>query len=288
MINSWLYLGSGLAFAAAMYLSFGYWHQKLWLKILEGRDETVAFYDQLFIDKSPEKVLREILIICFSSGFLCFFMFWPNIPLALIAFCIGFWTTRGFPLYYLKKFVKPRRVKLFTEQLLDALILMTNGLKSGLNVPQTLQIVVEEMPSPISQEFNLILSENKVGLQLEKAFDNLATRITTEDVNMFVTSVNILRETGGNLAETFETIAHTIRERFKLESKISAMTAQGMTSAYIVGALPWGIGGMMYVIDPVMTRPLFTTIPGFIILLGVVTLEAIGFMVIMKIVKIRV
>lgn len=144
------------------------------------------------------------------------------------------------------------------------------------------------MPTPISQEFNLVLSENKVGVTLEKAFDNLAKRIPTEDVNMFVTSVNILRETGGNLAETFDTIANTIRERFKLQSKIAAMTAQGMTSAVIMLCMPWGIGGLMYFIDPVMSRPLFTTIPGFLILGVILILEVIGYFVIIKIVNFRV
>jgi tight adherence protein B len=99
---------------------------------------------------------------------------------------------------------------------------------------------------------------------------------------------DILRETGGNLAETFDTIANTIRERFKLESKIAAMTAQGMTSAAIMLCMPWGIGGMMYFLDPVMSKPLFTTGLGFVILGVVCILEIIGYFVIMKIIKFRV
>ncbi|NCN27677.1 hypothetical protein GW915_08895 [bacterium] len=287
-MNLFIYLGSALAFFFSLYLSYEYWYKKIWGKVLLVRDETRAMYDELFVDKTPERVLNEILLVSGGLGAFVFFVFWPTVPLSIIGFILAFWFSKRIPLIYLTKLVREKRIKMFTEQMLDALILMTNGLKSGLNVPQTLQIVVEEMPAPISQEYNLVLSENKVGLPLEKAFDNLAKRIPTEDVNMFVTSVNILRETGGNLAETFETIANTIRERFKLQSKISAMTAQGMTSAVIVAALPWVIGGMLYVIDPVMTKPLFTTGPGFVILAAVIALEVIGFLVILKIIKIRV
>jgi tight adherence protein B len=283
-----VYLGSGLLFFLSVYLSFDYWYEKVWGSTLKIRDETRAVYDDLFLDKSPEQVLREILLISLGLATVLSILAWPNYITMLIIFCLVFWFSRRIPLWYQGSVVRQRRIKLFTAQLLDALILMTNALKSGLNVSQALQIVVDEMPTPISQEFNLVLSENKVGVTLEKAFDNLAKRIPTEDVNMFVTSVNILRETGGNLAETFETIANTIRERFKLENKIAAMTAQGMTSAVIMLCMPWGIGGLMYFIDPVMSRPLFTTAPGFAILGFILFLEVLGYFVIMKIIKFRV
>ena len=103
--------------------------------------------------------------------------------------------------------------------MVDALSLMSNGLKSGLSIVQSLGLVTQEMPNPIRQEFNLILSENKLGVSLEDAFINLAKRIKSDDVEMFVTSVNILKETGGNLAETFDTIVITIRERIKVEKQ---------------------------------------------------------------------
>lgn len=283
-----IYLGSGLLFFFSVYLSFDFWYEKVWGSTLKIRDETLAVYDDLFYDKTPEEVMRQILLVSLGSATVFALLALPHYIFALILFAIVFLITRKFPLLYIRNIVKKNRVKLFTSQFLDALILMTNALKSGLNVSQALQIVVDEMPAPISQEFNLVLSENKVGVTLEKAFDNLATRIATEDVNMFVTSVNILRETGGNLAETFDTIANTIRERFKLESKIAAMTAQGMTSAAIMLCMPWGIGGMMYFLDPVMSKPLFTTGLGFVILGVVCILEIIGYFVIMKIIKFRV
>ncbi len=287
-MSMFIYLGSGILFFLSVYLSFEFWYDKVWGSTLRIRDQTLAVYEDIFVDKTPEKVLNEILLISIPFSLLFSLLLFPHYIMMIIMFFLNFWWTRKILYWYQNSIIRAGRIKLFTTQLLDALILMTNALKSGLNVSQALQIVVDEMPTPISQEFNLVLSENKVGVTLEKAFDNLAKRIPTEDVNMFVTSVNILRETGGNLAETFDTIANTIRERFKLQSKIAAMTAQGMTSAVIMLCMPWGIGGLMYFIDPVMSRPLFTTIPGFLILGVILILEVIGYFVIIKIVNFRV
>ena len=98
-------------------------------------------------------------------------------------------------------------------------------LERDFSVPQSLAMVVDEMPAPVSQEFNVILQQNKIGVPLEECFENLAVRIPTEDNDMFVSSINILRETGGNLAETFDTIVNVIRERVRIKQKIDTLTA---------------------------------------------------------------
>ena len=105
---------------------------------------------------------------------------------------------------------------------------------------------------------------------------------------MFVTAVNILKETGGNLAETFDTIVTTIRERIKVQNKISALTAQGFNQGVIVMMIPPILGFSFYQTDPDFMRPLFTTPIGWIFILAIVLLEVVGFFVIMKIVKIDV
>jgi tight adherence protein B len=173
-------------------------------------------------------------------------------------------------------------------QMVDALSLMSNGLKSGLSVVQALGLVTQEMPNPIHQEFNLILSENKLGVSLEEAFLNLSKRIQNDDVEMFVTSVNILKETGGNLAETFDTIVTTIRERIKVENKIAALTAQGFYQGVLVMMIPPILGTVFYQTDPDFMRPLFTTPVGLMIVAVIFLLEAVGFFVIMKVVKVDV
>jgi tight adherence protein B len=280
---------SGFAFFLSLYLSFDYWYEKVWLKMIAIRDQTVAIGEELFVQKTPEQVLKEHFMVAGVPALLFFvLMFSVSLVMALIVSAMVFWFSWRLPILYLKHVVRPGRIKKFSLQMVDALTLMSNGMKSGLNVPQTLQIVVDEMPDPIRQEFGLVLNENKIGLTLEKAFENLGKRVPSEDVTMFVTSVNILRETGGNIAETFQTIVTTIRERVKLQNKISAMTAQGMTSAVIVGAMPWGLGVMLYMVDPQQMIPLFTTVLGWLILLAILILEAVGFFVIVKMVQIRV
>src|ERR1700747_3379362 len=102
---------------------------------------------------------------------------------------------------------------------------------------------------------NLILSENKLGVSLEDAFVNLSRRIKSDDVEMFVTSVNILKETGGNLAETFGTIVVTIRDRIKVEGKIKAMTQSGRVQGYVVMGIPPALALVFYMTDPDFISP---------------------------------
>jgi tight adherence protein B len=134
----------------------------------------------------------------------------------------------------------------------------------------------------------LILSENKLGVSLEEAFNNLAKRVVADDVEMFVTAVNILKETGGNLAETFDTIVTTIRERIKVENKIKAITAQGRFQGMFIMAIPPFLGFSLYQSDPDFMRPLFTTPLGWVCILAIISLEVVGYFVIMMIINIDV
>jgi tight adherence protein B len=165
---------------------------------------------------------------------------------------------------------------------------MSNGMRSGLSIVQSLALVVQEMPDPIRQEFNLVLNENKVGVPLEEAFLNLSKRVTADDVEMFVTAVNILKETGGNLAETFDTIVITIRERVKLEKKIQALTAQGFNQGMFLLALVPILGFLFHQSDPEFMKPVFTTPIGWIVLVVIAGMLALALVFILRIVKIEV
>ena len=185
-------------------------------------------------------------------------------------------------------FLVEKRIKAYTSQMVDALQLLANGIRAGLSVPQSLGMIVEEMPAPISQEFNIVLQQNRIGVPLEECFENLAKRVPTEDNDMFVSSVNILRETGGNLAETFDTIVDVIRERVRLQQKIDTFTASGMFQGMVIGAMPYALGFIYYLQDPSSMTPLFTTVIGFVMLFIAVLFDLAGIYVIMKIVKIKI
>lgn len=206
-----------------------------------------------------------------------------GIILGIIFAFIGFKAPRIIINYMVEK-----RIKAYSMQMVDALQLLANGIRAGLSVPQSLGMIVEEMPAPISQEFNIVLQQNRIGVPLEECFENLSKRVPTEDNDMFVSSINILRETGGNLAETFDTIVEVIRERIRLQQKIDTFTASGMIQGMIIGAMPYALGLVYYLQDPASMTPLFTTIIGFIMLFFAILLDLAGIYVIMKIVKIKI
>ena len=256
-------------------------------KVLEERDRMVAKLDLMFIEIAPQRALNlytGYLLFVFALGV---FLLFPNLG---GGFCFGVffvvvsWKFPGRIIHALWR----RRTTRFVVQMVDGLSLMSNAMRSGLNVPQALQLVSDELPNPISQEFGLVLSQNKLGVTLEEALSNLSVRMPHDDIEMFTTSINILKETGGNLAETFDSIAYTIRERIKVESKIAAMTAQGVLQGVIVVLMPFALGAILYSIDPQRISPMFTTIPGWIMLTIMISLQAIGGFMIWKIVKVRV
>jgi tight adherence protein B len=185
-------------------------------------------------------------------------------------------------------FLVEKRIKAYSMQMVDALQLLANGIRAGLSVPQSIGMIVEEMPAPISQEFNVLLQQNRIGMPLEECFENLAKRVPLEDNDMFVSSINILRETGGNLAETFDTIVNVIRERVRLQQKVDTFTAQGMFQGMTIGAMPFMLGFVYYLQDPNSMTPLFTTPLGLVMLFVALALDFTGIYVIMKIVKIKI
>jgi tight adherence protein B len=280
-----------LSFGVAVFVLAYHYNKRFldWLRFqsLGTRDYIVEKLGLMFIEVPPQKILLGLFLVSFGLGSIIFLLFlprlFPGVPLAILATIFGWKAPKP-----IVDFVYKKRVEKFVLQMVDGLSLMSNGLKSGLSIVQSLALVTQEMDNPIKQEFGLILSENKLGVSLEEAFNNLSKRIKADDVEMFVTSVNILKETGGNLAETFDTIVTTIRERIKVEKKIAAMTAQGFYQGVFVMAIPPILGIVFYQSDPDFMRPLFTTTIGWLIIMVIFLLEVVGFFVIMKVIKIDV
>ncbi len=284
------YLGLIGLFLGVFGVSYHYNKRFLdWLRFqsLGTRDYIVEKLGLMFIEIPSQRILIGLFTLSFGMGTMVFLAFlpdlFPGIPLGLVTAVVGWKAPKP-----VVDWMYRRRVNRFVMQMVDALSLMSNGLKSGLSVAQSMGLVAQEMPNPIQQEFNLVLSQNKLGVSLEEAFTALSIRIKADDVEMFVTSVNILKETGGNLAETFDTIVSTIRERLKVENKINALTSQGIYQGAFVMAIPPLLGAVFYQTDPEFMKPLFTTWMGWVIIMVILGLEAIGFVVIMKIVKIEV
>ncbi len=241
----------------------------------------------LGMDVDEKKVIRLQLISSLGVGLLFFALVWPNAMLGFFfGASMGIAGFQALPLFY--KNLYERRCNAFVGQMVDALTIMANGVKSGSNPQQTMARVVEIMANPVKAEFNQVLTQTQFGQSYEEALTDLAERIPRPDVQMFVTAVVILKETGGNMAETFQTIVSTIRERQKLEKKISAMTAQGIMQGIIVSCIPFVMGFVFFILDPEFIKPMFETVLGIIMLAVMLGLQIIGGIVIKKVVTIKV
>ncbi len=243
----------------------------------------------LFLEVDPNKITYALLFCSVGLGsitFLSFALFgkWVlGFILAVILSFLGFKLPKP-----IINFMVEKRIKLYSTQMVDGLQLLSNGIRAGLSVPQAIGMIVDEMPAPISQEFNMVLQQNKIGVTLEECLDNLVKRVPTQDNDMFVASVNILRETGGNLAEVFDTIVDVIRERVRLQQKVDTYTAQGMFQGATIFCMPFAIGVIYYFSDPGSMVKMFTEPLGLVMLFIALTLDCIGGFIILKIVKIKV
>lgn len=184
--------------------------------------------------------------------------------------------------------MRSRRLARLVLQLPDALTMMAGSLRAGASLQQALDMAVKESPAPISQEFSLLLREQRLGLALEDSLRGMAQRLKIEDIDLFVSAMTIAKEVGGNLSEILERLATTLRAKAVMEGKIKALTSQGKLQGIIVGLLPVFLAGILYVMDPVSMTPLFTTYYGWAVMAGVFVMLALGGFFIKKIVTIDV
>lgn len=253
------------------------------------RNYILKKFEIMFIEIEPRKVTWILLGMSFGTGIVvfCTLAFMGNLTLAILLGVVTLILGWKIP-KPLVDFFENRRKKKYQVQMVDALNLMANGIRAGLTVPQSIGMVVDELPAPISQEFNLVLQQAKIGVPLDEALENLKQRVYTEDNEMFVTAVTILRETGGNLAETFDTIVSVIRERVRLQLKIDTYIASGKIQAYIIGSMPFAMIVMFGSGDPEYFPLLFGTFLGVIALCVICGMVGFGMWVIMKIIDIKV
>jgi len=174
------------------------------------------------------------------------------------------------------------------QQLPDALDLISRALKAGHALPSGLQMTGEEMADPIGGEFRIVHDEINYGVAVPTALMNLATRVPSTDMRYFVIAVLIQRETGGNLTELLRNISTLIRERLKLLGKVRVLSAEGRMSAWILGALPFVVGGVINVINPKFMSVLWTDPMGLKMIYGALVMMTLGALWMRKIIRIRV
>ncbi|GII05872.1 type II secretion system F family protein [Planobispora takensis] len=181
-----------------------------------------------------------------------------------------------------------RRARRFAEQLPDSLQLVVGSLRSGFSLGQALAALVRESAEPISTEFGRALAETRIGVDLEDALEKAAERTDCRDLSWLVMAIRIQREVGGNLAEIMATAVDTMRERARLRRHVRALTAEGRLSAYVLIALPIGIGAWMFLIRGEYVRPLYTEPLGIVMLGAAVLLVLAGAFWMSRLIKVEV
>ena len=195
----------------------------------------------------------------------------------------------GFSLPFLFLRVKrTRRLHTFEENFPEALDLISRALKAGHAFATGLKMVADEMPEPIGPEFRKTFDEQNFGLPLKDALANLTARIPLLDVRFFSTAVLIQRETGGNLSEILENLAHVVRERFKILRQVRVYTAHGRLTGYVLLGLPVFLAVALMFINPEHMQLLFTERIGHMMLGATVVMQTIGYFWIRQVVKIEV
>jgi tight adherence protein B len=181
-----------------------------------------------------------------------------------------------------------KRIKTFEKQLPDALAMLSGSLKVGASLDQAMDTVITESEAPLSQEFSLFLRERKLGVELNVALNHLEQRIELEDLSLLLAAIKISREVGGNLADTLDNLADTLRRKLVMEGKIDSLTAQGKLQGIVMSFLPMLLAGVLMKLEPKAMGMLFTTKIGWMTIAVIATLQILGFVSIRKITRIDV
>jgi tight adherence protein B len=233
-------------------------------------------------------VIIGLPVALFSAGFA--FPGLQNPIILLVGAVLGFFLPR----WYVHR-RQGKRLNQFNKQLPDTITLIANALRAGSSFLQAIELVVREARPPISTEFQRVIREVNLGLPFEQALENLVRRVKSEDLELMVTAISIQYQVGGNLAEILDSIAFTIRERVRIKGEIRTLTAQQRLSGYVVGFLPIGLAGFLFIAAPSFLEPMFDAevaiagIPAGVILIAMgAVMMFIGFMFIRRIVDIEV
>lgn len=282
-------LGLGVVFvASALFVSGGGESVGAWWRVRTRTygswivDEFDAMFEAITIERA-QAFITGMTAAGALIGFLMGNSLGSRIFFGLFFGGMGYFLPRLFVLWR-----RRQRLDRIDDQLVDALRLMSNGLKAGLSLQQALELAVRETKPPIADELARVVKEIHLGRLMDDALRRFAERVPLEDVRIVVDSILTLRETGGNLSETFDVVANTIVERKKVSGKIKSMTAQGMAQGFIMCLMPPGMLLLFSFIDPTYTEPLFGTLLGWVVLALVAGLDLMGFWAMLKIVSIDV
>ena len=182
--------------------------------------------------------------------------------------------------------LKARRVRRFDEQLPELVQALAGALRAGSGLQPALRHIVSRSSPPLSQEFGLLLREQRMGVGFQEALVQLRVRMPTEACGLVVSALGVAAQSGGGLSDTLEGIAQTLRARHHWQGRVRALTAQGRLQSWIIAGLPLAMIAALHRLEPEAMALLWTTVPGWIVLAAVLVLEAVGVMLIQRIMAI--
>lgn len=264
-----------------------------WLFFLQMH-EKLSYYKEIVSEMTTNKFSELFMFIDVSRYFYYYVgtvLIFPVIVTELsgdVSLGVLSFVAVLFSPYLILKFLIKKRLKRFEQQLPDALIMIAGSIRSGASLPIALDSLVKESSPPLSQEFSLLVRERKLGLNMDTALENMERRLPLEDLSMFLSAVRISREIGGNLAETLESLAETLRRKLVMEGKIDSLTAQGKLQGIVMSSLPIFLMIALLKLEPTAMGMMFTTKIGWVVLFMIFLMQILGFLAIRKITEIDV
>ena len=248
----------------------------------------LSFSEKLEDDLDKADILLRIdefigLLVLMALGFgLVVLVFSNNVLYALIGALVG----ALLPIAFVK-YQKAQRAALLSEEIGESLTGMSNSLRAGYSFQQAMDSVGKETHGPLGKEYRRTLREINLGVTTDQALQNLINRVQNEDLELMISSVLIQRSIGGNLAEMFDKIADTIRQRIRMKGEVKVLTAQARVSSWIIGFMPIALILVISMINPGFLSFFFESTTGMIVLAVAAVSELIGFMLIRKITNIE-
>ena len=250
---------------------------------IEGFDTQLgAGLRQSFLYIQPQRLLWMNLGVAVALGVFAEWVLGAGLALPIALLAAGV-----LPSLVLHRLQARRRARLMA-QWPEAVMLVAGALSAGAGLTQALRQVAHDLPAPVGQELELLLREHRLGVSLDQALQHLEIRLPMEGVQLFAAALRIAQESGGNLSETLTRLSTALRRKAEIEGRIDALTAQGRLQGVVMSVLPLVLGGALLVIDPEAMRPLFATWQGAVVCGVVVVLLGLGWVSILRIVRIDV
>ena len=246
----------------------------------------ITKFKKIIDQAASEITVMRLVLFSLTAGVMAFLAVIMLSPSYLLATFFAIVATALPTLHIYMK--RQKRLNKFLQLLPDALDLMSRGLSAGHAFTEALQMVSSEMPEPISSEFRKTYEEQNLGLSLKLALENLVERVPLLDLRMTVTAVMIQRETGGNLSELLEKVAHTIRERFRIMEDLKTMTLSSRWSAWLLCALPIFLAVSVTIMNPGYMDVMWRDPRGHWLLAIAAIMQVLGILMVQKIMKIKI